>query len=464
MGARSPRSICDRYGFADPGQLRELAHRQLGQLTLLADDLAQRGCGAGGHGRRIKNILIATRQGRSVRGSNAVGMALPALDPRPAVYERPVPRPRPRRRPRRRTRLRRVLALATLLVIGDVCLSFAGALLAPSNTGMGVRAVEWLRDHGAAWLVSDVEGIYYSFTAPATGGAALKSLPAVGVAARSAYAPPAVAPVISPALPGEGVWRGTGPLVGGAPPVMVTTFRPDPLYPQMVAGVAWIDSSRAWVQLYPGRYEPPNSGGALAEVPPALRAGLLATFNSGFKLEDDGGGFVAFGHVYAPLVRGQATFVRYRDGTADVRVWTGGPRPGPRVEFARQNLPLIVSGGRLNPALSNDALWGKTLGNAVRVWRSGVGVDGRGNILYAGADNQTAASLASILARAGAVRAMELDINYEWVTFNFFGPSGVAEAAPGHEPPQQPVPDTGRPGLLRRVRTTLGLGDHARGR
>lgn len=57
----------------------------------------------------------------------------------------------------------------------------------------------------------------------------------------------------------------------------------------------------------------------------------------------------------------------------------------------------------------------------MRVWRSGVGVDARGNILYAAADAQTAQSLAQILQHAGAVRAMELDINYEWTTFNFYG-------------------------------------------
>jgi hypothetical protein len=292
-----------------------------------------------------------------------------------------------------------------------------------------VRSVEWLRDNGAAWLVSDVERAYYSFSSPSKGGAALRALPAVGKGSAGSYAPHAIAPVVSPPLPGEGVWRGTGQLVAGAPPVLVTTFRPDPSYPQMIAGVAWIDSSRAWLQLYPGRYEPANSGSAAAQVPSQLRGGLLATFNSGFKLEDSGGGFVAFGHVYAPLRDGQATLIRYRDGSADVRAWTGGPDPGPGVEFARQNLPLIVEAGQLNPNLSDGPQWGATLGNAVRVWRSGVGVDARGNILYAAADNQTAASLAEILQRAGAVRAMELDINSEWVTFNFYGSPGAG--APG---------------------------------
>jgi hypothetical protein len=319
--------------------------------------------------------------------------------------------------------------LTSLLLAFGACASFAAAILRPSNVGFGVRAVEWLRDNGAAWLVSDVEAIYYSLSAPSTGGPALKTLPKVGVAGApiASYAPPAIKPVIYPPLPGEGTWRGTGPVVRGAPPILVATFRPDPNYPQMLAGVAWIDTSRAWLQLYPGRYEPPNSGAALAAVPPQLQSALLATFNSGFKLEDDGGGFVAFGRVYAPLKYGQATLIRYRDGTADVRAWTGGPNPGANVEFARQNLPLIVSGGRLNPNLSDGPEWGATLGNAVRVWRSGVGVDAHGNIMYAAADGQTAVSLAQILQRAGAVRAMELDINSEWVTFNFYGLSGAGD-------------------------------------
>jgi len=173
-------------------------------------------------------------------------------------------------------------------------------------------------------------------------------------------------------------------------------------------------------------------------VPPELRSSLLATFNSGFKLEDSGGGFFSQGHVYAPLRYGQATLIGYSDGAADVRTWTGGPAPGPGIAFARQNLPLIVQDGRLNPALSNDSLWGATLGNAVRVWRSGVGVDAHGNIIYAAADIQTAQSLAEVLQHAGAVRAMELDINYEWTTFNFYGTFGAGE-------PAKLLPDMSRP-------------------
>lgn len=340
-----------------------------------------------------------------------------------------------------RARARRITAIALTLLIGFVSISFATAMSAPSNTPFGVRAVEWLRGNGAAWLVSDVENIYYSWNAPATGGPALRKLPKVGsnhVRAAAGYRPPQIKPAIRPALPGEGVWHGTGPLVRGSSPVLVTTFRPDPNYPQMVAGVAWIDSALTRVQLYPGRYEPPNVGNVPAEVPLQHRGGLLATFNSGFRLEDDSGGFVVAGRVYSPLRAGQATIIGYRDGKVDVTSWHGGPKPGPSVAFARQNLPLIVEGGRLNPNLSNPSLWGATVGNAVRVWRSGVGVDRHGNLIYAAADIQTAQSLAQILQRAGAVRAMELDINYDWTTFNFYGTWDAGN-------PRKLLPGMGRP-------------------
>ena len=372
------------------------------------------------------------------RGPDATGRHFPP-PPRSAAAGAAHPRGRSRTRTRPdsrpaplRLRARRIVVLTALILLLDLVVSFWGAMAGPSNVSFGVRAVEWLRDNGAAGVVSDIESIYYSLNAPATGGPPLKRLPPVGAGAQvrvASYAPPPIPAVITPKLPGEGQWRGTGPLVGGSAPVLVTTFRPDPNYPQLVAGVAWIDHTRTRLALYPGRYEPPNDGNQQAQVPPQLRSSLLATFNSGFKLEDSGGGFFSQGHVYAPLKDGQATLIGYGNGAIDLRTWTGGPDPGPGIAFARQNLPLIVENGQLNPALSNDSLWGATLGNAVRVWRSGLGVDAHGNLIYAAADIQTAESLAQILQDAGAVRAMELDINYEWTTFNFYGVFGAGEPA-----------------------------------
>ncbi|MGZ4166159.1 MAG: phosphodiester glycosidase family protein [Solirubrobacteraceae bacterium] len=321
-------------------------------------------------------------------------------------------------------------------------LSYVAMVLQPSDTSLGIRSVEWLRDHGARGLVNQVESTYYSLNAPSTGGPALHALPHQGnavppaltasrVRTPTAYEPSPIAPVISPALPGEGVWRPTFAGATSRPPVLVTTYRPDPNYPQMVAGVAWIDSTRTSTWLYPGRAEPAvvmASRGPM-EVPPSRRSQLVATFNSAFKLSDSGGGFASGGHTYAPMRDGMATIVRYRDGRLDIRAWAGGTSVGSDVVYARQNLPLIVAGGRLNPNLSDGPEWGATLGNAVRVWRSGVGVDAHGNLIYAAAPIQTVASLAEILRHAGAVRAMELDINTYWPSFITYHRPGAVGAA-----------------------------------
>ncbi len=311
-----------------------------------------------------------------------------------------------------------------------------------SDSSLSIRTVEWLRDNGLRGVVNKVESIYYTLNAPATGGPALHSLPALpgaqqalstagGRARRVHYRPPPIKPVIRPALPGEGVWHSTFAGSGNRPPVLVTSFRPDPNYPQNVAGVAWIDHTLTSVWLYPGLQEPavsmPSRGPM--EVPQDRRARLVATFNSAFKLADSGGGFVSGGHTYAPLKQGQATIVRYRDGSVNVQAWYGGSTAGPNVLYARQNLPLIVNNGRLTPNLSNGPEWGATLGNAIRVWRSGVGIDRHGNLIYAAADIQTVASLAEILKRAGAVRAMELDINTYWPSFITYRRPGAAGAA-----------------------------------
>ncbi len=321
-------------------------------------------------------------------------------------------------------------------------------VLQPSDTSLAIRSVEWLRDNGARGLVNKLESTYYSLNAPSTGGPALRSLPRqpgadttaatarAHAGAAAVYRPPSVVPVTTPALPGEGVWRATFSGSATRPPVLVTSYRPDPNYPQMVAGLAWIDSTVTSTQLYPGRAEPavsmPSRGPM--EVPASTRSRLVATFNSAFKLSDSGGGFASGGHTYAPMRNGTATIVRYRDGRVDIVAWTGGPSAGPNVAYARQNLPLIVAGGQPNPNLSDGPEWGATLGNAVRVWRSGVGVDAHGNLIYAVANDQTVGSLASILQHAGAIRAMELDINTYWpsfITYRAPGAVGAANLLPG---------------------------------
>ncbi len=337
-------------------------------------------------------------------------------------------------------RLRRVALLTALLLAIPAVVSYASMLTQHSDSSLSIRTVEWLRDNGARGLVNRVENFYYSLNAPAKGGPALKALPgqpgagsAVAGASKRThhYRPPDIHPVIHPALPGEGVWHSTYAYGGSRPPVLVTSFRPDPNYPQNVAGVAWIDHTRTTTWLYPGAQEPSVTMASRGpeQIPLDLRPRLVATFNSGFKLVDSGGGFASGGRTYAPLKTGLATIIRYRDGAMDIRAWTGGSDAPANVIYARQNLPLIVMGGHLNPNLSDGPEWGATLGNAIQVWRSGVGIDRHGNLIYAAANYMTVGSLAQVLRHAGAVRAMELDINTYWTSFIHYRYPGARGAA-----------------------------------
>ena len=324
------------------------------------------------------------------------------------------------------------------MLIVPVLYSYVTTMTKPSSLPLSVRSIEWVRANHGAWLVNTVEHYWYTWTAPAPGGPTLKTLPAVGVRVRTItrkrtrrdpahapYRPPRIVPLLRPALPGEGVWQATGQLVRGRPPVLVTTFRPDRDYPRVVAFVAWIDHTRTQLALYPGRYEPPGaSPRGPMEVPTGQRYRLLATFNSGFTYADGHGGFAVDGQTVTPLVDGMGTLVAYPDGHVDVTTWHGGAGVPRWLVLARQNLPLIVDRGRPNPTLDDSSRWGDTLGGAVRVWRSAVGIDRHGNLIYAAADLQTVRTLAALLIHAGAVRAIELDINPEWPSFITYSSTG----------------------------------------
>src|SRR5580700_5799922 len=368
---------------------------------------------------------------------------------------------------RRRRRRRRILIAAPFLVLLSwAIVSYAVWMVQPTSLPWSVRSVEWVRQDlpFGNWMVDNGEHVYYTLNAPQKGGPQLRSLPTVGLNplrtglpsitkphAQAAAWPPPVKPVFSHPLPGEGAWKPTGPPVDGGPPVLVTTFRPELDYPQLVAYVAWFDHTRTAIGYYPGRYEPPNAAirGPMM-VPNDQRSRLLATFNGGFTYTDGNNGSADNGRTNEPLTDGNATLIGYSDGRIAIVKWSGGPNPGPGVAWARQSLAPIVWNGQLNPELDdnpNSPQWGYTLGGVTRVWRTGVGIDRRGNLIYVAADGQTVITLAQILQHLGAVRAMEFDINPEWHTLITYthGAHGLVPTMVGPNPMQPPtrylVPD-----------------------
>ena len=166
------------------------------------------------------------------------------------------------------------------------------------------------------------------------------------------------------------------------------------------------------------------------EVPAAQRGRLLATFNSGFKLRSDSLRRLRAPRPHLCADARRPRHVRRLPRRPRQHRSTGRTARSRRADvlYARQNLPLIVDRGRPNPKLSTGAAWGATVGNAILVWRSGIGIDRHGNLIYAAGNDQTVMSLAAALIRAGAVRAMELDINSYWVSFITYGAMGRARA------------------------------------
>ncbi len=88
---------------------------------------------------------------------------------------------------------------------------------------------------------------------------------------------------------------------------------------------------------------------------------------------------------------------------------------------------MLLDGGKPTEAANSDdaVLWGKTVGNKIATWRSGLGLSADGRyLIYAASDGLTVPTLAQALADAGADRAMQLDINSWWTRFVTYSPIG----------------------------------------
>jgi hypothetical protein len=332
-----------------------------------------------------------------------------------------------------RRRAGRTFTLVLFGVVVVVGWSLGTALVRGSDP-VSVKFVEWVRGHGGSGIVNVIERAWYEHHPPAKGGTPKGGVPKVAAPIGSAasaptsrtasYSPPPIKPIASPALAGEGVWQPTGQLVFGRPAVYETFMRPDPVHTSLLAGIAWLDHRAVRAVIYNGNDQPGGSGWRHGDhVPSSETSGLVAAFNGGFRLDMARGGYQSEGRVIHPFVAGRATFGVRADGTVDLGVWGRDLQPTTPYASAFQSLDLIVDGGNDVPGLSRDdhTRWGETLGGRVFVWRSGVGIDAHGNLVYA-AGVLDIVSLADVLRAAGAVRAMELDINSYWVSLDTYLP------------------------------------------
>lgn len=362
------------------------------------------------------------------------------MDSSRPVY-RPPTAPRSARQPQTVYWIRRAVVLAvlfTVLVFGYYAVTLGVALTNQSyGSSLSARAAEWGRSHGLGVIVNWVEAEAYRLNPPKKGGAPPKG--SFGSASVTLNIPksghlPIPKRIASPAgkpLPGEGVWHPVGrETANGIPAVYEAFVRPDPVHTSYVVGVAWMDYSLLKAQLYSGSFIP--GGGPYKFTAPINGLDsktLVAAFNAGFRIQDANGGYYTNGTMVKPLRNGAASVVIFKDGTMSVGMWGRDFTMSNQIESVRQNLDLIVDHGKAAAGLAsqNSKKWGITLGGTFNVWRSGLGVTKDGALVYVGGPALSISDLANVLVRAGAVRAMELDINTGWVQYSTFsGPIGTS--------------------------------------
>jgi hypothetical protein len=205
-----------------------------------------------------------------------------------------------------------------------------------------------------------------------------------------------------------------------------------------------MDTRLLSARLYSGSVSP--GGGPYrftAPIEPAQARTLVAAFNGGFQMPVAGGGYYTEGRTVVPLRTGAASLVIYRNGDVAVGSWGSQVRMTPQVSSVRQNLTLLVDGGRPTPLAGTSSWldWGATCGatsctgpGVEHQWRSGVGVTADGALVYVTGPGLAPLQLAEVLARAGVVRGMQLDINPDWtvlVTYDPPTPGGLAAPANG---------------------------------
>lgn len=226
-----------------------------------------------------------------------------------------------------------------------------------------------------------------------------------------------------PYFPGEGEWNQMYNSTSGA--LMAKTFvRPDPERSYAVTYLVKLNMNNLSLSAVAGKVEPggyQNPGPGKIPLDVQKSGTLVAAFNGGFQQKDGHYGMIVNGKTYLPLQKNLATLIISNDGKPQIINYTGQDL-GKNVTIVRQNGPLLLENSK-DVTSSNEwnmQTWGLTTTNSMYTWRSGIGVTQDGNLIYAAGPSLVPQTLALALKAAGAVNAMQLDINPVWVRFIIF--------------------------------------------
>lgn len=254
-------------------------------------------------------------------------------------------------------------------------------------------------------------------------------------------APPAAASTFPPpkfnaihartAKPGDGEWT---PLPQGAaagePPVLYQAVaHPHSIKKFSYVTIVAIDRSRVDLHLVAGTLEP-ESKSVPAErrpglIPQAHQPDLIAVFNGGFMAKHGRYGMMIDGDIFLPPRDELCSVALLRDRSIRIQTWKDLRASERDIVALRQTPPCILEGGVLHPELETDRRprpWGGAENGDVEVRRSALGLDASGSVLFYGLGEWvTVKALADAMRAAGAINAAQLDINWSYTRFLFFG-------------------------------------------
>ena len=223
-------------------------------------------------------------------------------------------------------------------------------------------------------------------------------------------------------ISGEGQWQ---PMEVKAFPnqmVMAKTFvRPDQGKSYATVSLVKMDMKRLKIGVEAGTKYPGGTQGIPGPgvVPKEIQGSgdLVAVFNGGFQYKDGQYGMVVNHKTYVPIRSGLGTLLIDKDGVASMIDYQGGPIDDSAVSI-RQNGPLLIKDGQITDFVEKGVdTWGRTTTRTMYTWRSGLGIDKDGNLIYAVGGSLLPETLGKALQAAGAVQAIQLDINPNWVRY-----------------------------------------------
>ena len=237
------------------------------------------------------------------------------------------------------------------------------------------------------------------------------------------------------AAAGEGVWSAYIQDSQGYTVAYRTFLQPDPTRPYTLVAIVAIDLTRTRLHFVLGTIEPaspiatPDAATRSGAIPAPDRVPnvLLAAFNGGFKARHGEFGAMAGGVTALPPKDGLGTLAIYQSGRVGLGEWGAGMTLTPDMVAFRQNGPLVIQQGKVNPRIYDNSPqdWGYTVNDVSPTVRSGIGLStDEKTLYYFCGPSLSMEALAQAMQAAGAWNAIQLDINNYWTLFVKFQPSG----------------------------------------